>query len=127
KPLEGGSAGDSQAESGSEDQGQGQDTSGGRSRVPGGSTSSSGSQSANESGGNDVKGAFIVGVASTSTRRSIRIWNNKDRYDLWEFLGVAVAGAPGTQAPSGTPSSPGQQGTPGSQRQPGTPNPTNPQ
>lgn len=125
KPMGGGSAGDSQGESGSDNQGQ--VNSGGGSRVSGGNNPSPESQSGKESGENEVKGAFIVGVASTSTRKSIRIWNNKDRYDLWEFLGVAVAGAPGTQAPSGTPSSPGQQGTPGSQMQPGNPNPTTPQ
>jgi len=40
---------------------------------------------------NQVGGAFIVGVASTSHKLSIRIWNNKTHYDEWEFLGVLQA------------------------------------
>jgi hypothetical protein len=29
-----------------------------------------------------------VGVAITSHKQSIRIWNQKTRYDEWEFIGV---------------------------------------
>ena len=115
KPLEGGSSGDAQGEPDSEGQGQGQDNSGRGRKASGGTLTSSAPQQGSGSGDNEVKGAFIVGVASTSTRKSIRIWNNKDRYDLWEFLGVAVAAAPGTQSPSGTTANPGQQGQPGTQ------------
>jgi hypothetical protein len=116
KPLEGGSSGDTQSSQEAGGQGQGQENSEGRSRFSGGSNLSPESQPGSGSGDNEVKGAFIVGVASTSTRKSIRIWNNKDRYDLWEFLGVATAAVPGSQSPSGTTPNPGQQGTPGNTR-----------
>ena len=33
-------------------------------------------------------GIFIVGVASTSHKQSIRIYNQKTRYDEWEFVGI---------------------------------------
>jgi hypothetical protein len=65
--------------------------------------------------GNEVKGGFIVGVASTSPRKSIRVFNGRTRYDEWEFIGLA---APGT-APAGTPPQ-GQQpssGAPGTGQQ----------
>ena len=108
KPLEGGDSSSDESGTDSGNQGSGEENPSGAGRSRGGrSASPSGSQQGSETGDNDVKGAFIVGVASTSTRKSIRIWNNKDRYDLWEFLGVAVAATPGTQAPSGTS---GQQG-----------------
>jgi len=53
--------------------------------------------------GEEIKGAFIVGVASTSRRRSVRIWNGRGRYHEWEFLGIAVTpvSAPAQQAPPG--------------------------
>lgn len=79
------------------------------------------------SSANDVKGAFIVGVASTSAHKSIRVWNNKERYDEWEFLGVATAASGAAGAQPGTPSTSGQQAP----QMPGFPvgasNPTNPQ
>ncbi|HET7841356.1 MAG TPA: hypothetical protein VFM21_07115 [Terriglobia bacterium] len=76
---------------------------------------------------NEVKGAFIVGVASTSTHKSIRIWNNKDRYDLWEFLGIATAAVPsgGPASPAGPGGS--QQGTTPQGAPMSNPNPMNPQ
>jgi type II secretory pathway pseudopilin PulG len=53
--------------------------------------------------GNQTLGAFIVGVAPTSARASIRIWNKRQHYDEWEFLGmdvgmfgVQVVGTPGS-------------------------------
>jgi type II secretory pathway pseudopilin PulG len=52
----------------------------------------------------EMQGAFIVGVASSSKKKSIRVWDNHDRYDEWEFLGVnnaptgAVGAQPGTPA-----------------------------
>lgn len=58
---------------------------------------------------NQTKGAFIVGVASTSRRRSLRVFSGRTRYDEWEFIGLA---APGT-VPAGTPP-PGQQPASGS-------------
>ena len=33
-------------------------------------------------------GSFIVGVASTSHKQSIRTWNQKTHYDEWEFVGI---------------------------------------
>jgi len=43
----------------------------------------------------ELKGAFVVGVASTSPRGSIRIWNSYDRYAKWEFLGLPQTAAGG--------------------------------
>jgi type II secretory pathway pseudopilin PulG len=46
----------------------------------------------------EVRGAFIVGVASMSNKNSIRVYNNKTRYGDWEFLGIemgASGGVPG--------------------------------
>lgn len=42
--------------------------------------------------GKDMKGAFIIGVASTSNKNSIRVYNNKTRYSDWEFLGIEMGG-----------------------------------
>ncbi len=57
-----------------------------------------------------AKGGFIVGVASTSRKRSIRIWNGKTRYDEWEFLGLpGNAALGGVPAPGGQPPAAGQQ------------------
>lgn len=46
---------------------------------------------------NQMQGAFIVGVASSSTKNSIRVFNDQTRYDKWEFLAVGptVGGLPG--------------------------------
>lgn len=54
----------------------------------------------------EMGGAFIVGVASTSKRESIRIYNDRTHYDEWEFLGL-VAGQGLAQPPS--PDRPAQQ------------------
>jgi type II secretory pathway pseudopilin PulG len=64
------------------------------------STSTPDSTSTSGSSDNQMKGAFIVGVASTSKHKSIRVWNDHDRYDEWEFLGVGtnVPGAAGATA-----------------------------
>ncbi len=44
-------------------------------------------------------GLSIAGVASCSMKASLRIWNQKDHYDEWEFMGVAQGGAiPGVTA-----------------------------
>jgi type II secretory pathway pseudopilin PulG len=78
---------------------------------------------------NEAKGGFIVGVASSSRKESIRVWNGRTRYDEWEFLGTpgnAAAGGvpPGGQQPqSGPQSSPGQPGQRGP-AMPGLPPPT---
>lgn len=42
---------------------------------------------------NKLIGAYIVGVASTSTKTSIMVFNGHTHYDKWEFLGIP--GAPG--------------------------------
>jgi type II secretory pathway pseudopilin PulG len=45
-----------------------------------------------------IQGAFIIGVASMSKQKSIRLWNNKSHYNEWEFLGVELnptGGVPG--------------------------------
>ncbi len=51
-------------------------------------------------GPGEVKGAFIIGVASTSEKNSIRVYNNKTRYGDWEFLGIEM-GAGGGLVPGG--------------------------
>jgi type II secretory pathway pseudopilin PulG len=48
----------------------------------------------------EVKGAFIIGVASSSNKNSIRVYNNKTRYSDWEFLGIEM-GAGGGAMPGG--------------------------
>ncbi len=66
--------------------------------------------------GQDIKGAFIVGVASTSKRSSIRVWNNYSHYDEWEFLGIDMSML---GVPAGIPGLPGSTGQPGGIGQPG--------
>jgi type II secretory pathway pseudopilin PulG len=61
---------------------------------------------------NELKGAFIVGVASTSRRKSIRIWNGRTRYEEWEFLGLASNAAAGGVPPAGQQPRPGQRTSP---------------
>jgi type II secretory pathway pseudopilin PulG len=73
---------------------------------------------------NEVKGGFIVGVASTSRKKSIRVWNGKTRYDEWEFLGLpGNATQGGVPAVGGQPPAAGQQTPPAQpgQQQPGMP------
>jgi type II secretory pathway pseudopilin PulG len=97
-----------------------------------GNTSSGQGTSSFFGGGPQGGGIYIVGVASTSTKQSIRTWNKKTRYDEWEFIGVDLgalgfavsipglpqgvggqpvqAGQPTTfgPQPAGTPTTPGQ-------------------
>jgi type II secretory pathway pseudopilin PulG len=54
----------------------------------GGSTSNAQSNSGFSAGSTPGGGTFIVGVASTSHKQSIRTWNQKTHYDEWEFLGI---------------------------------------
>lgn len=60
-----------------------------------------------EGAAQDVKGAFIVGVASTNSKQSIRVYDDQDHYDHWEFLGIpstASGAAPGPgQPPASSP------------------------
>lgn len=88
--------------------------------------SQTGDQTGNQSAfSNQVGGAFIVGVASSSHKNSIRVWNNKTRYDEWEFLGIQQA-VVGTVIPGQPtqPTGPGQSsgfGFGGGQQPPNTP------
>jgi len=54
----------------------------------GGSTSGTQQGSAFSMGSTQGGGTFIVGVASTSHKQSIRTWNQKTHYDEWEFIGI---------------------------------------
>lgn len=71
-------------------------------------------------GKGEIKGAFIVGVASTSHHQSIGVFNKQTEYDDWEFLGIPGApGAPNIMGPGAVPgvgAQPGQSpnGRPGS-------------
>lgn len=62
----------------------------------------------------EIQGGFIVGVASTSQKKSIRVWNNKSRYNEWEFLGVELNPAGGVPGQGAQPQGPGQQKAPSS-------------
>jgi hypothetical protein len=54
---------------------------------------------------NQLIGAYIVGVASTSTKTSIRVFEDRTHYNEWEFLGVPGApGGPAATATVGVPS-----------------------
>jgi type II secretory pathway pseudopilin PulG len=89
-------------------------------------------------------GGPIVGVASTSKDKSIRIFNKKDHYYQWQFIydpstdrggllttpnqpslqgaTTAIQGAPGTPGAPGAPGTFGGQPGPGTGLQPGQPN-----
>jgi type II secretory pathway pseudopilin PulG len=51
---------------------------------------------------NETIGLFIVGVASTSHKKSFQILNKQKYYDDWEFLGIPsmIPGLSGTVAPT---------------------------
>jgi hypothetical protein len=96
----------------------------------GGSTSGSQWTSAFSGAGNQGGGTYIVGVASTSLKKSIRIWNQKTHYDEWEFIGVDL-GALGlatsiTGLPQGAGGQSGQGDQPNTFGQPSQGNPTTP-
>ena len=80
-------------------------------------SSSSGEEAPRETSsffGSGVQGALIVGVASSSSRESVRVWNNFTHYDDWEFLGIG--GNVGMVQPGqASQPAPGQQGIPGRQ------------
>jgi type II secretory pathway pseudopilin PulG len=54
----------------------------------GGGTSGTQQGSGFTMGSSQGGGTFIVGVASTSHKQSIRTWNQKTHYDEWEFIGI---------------------------------------
>jgi type II secretory pathway pseudopilin PulG len=75
--------------------------------------------------GNEMKGAFIIGVASMSNKNSIRVYNNKTRYSDWEFLGIEMGGGgmiPGSGGgvPGGQTGGPGGGGFGGRPGMPGS-------
>jgi type II secretory pathway pseudopilin PulG len=100
--------------------------------------------------GNQVfGGGAVVGVASTSKDKTIRVFNKKDHYDQWQFIydpstdrggllttpnqpslqgaTTAIQGTPGTPgAPGGTPGQPGFGAQPGQPTQPGMQTPQMP-
>lgn len=55
-------------------------------------------------------GAGIIGVASKSKEKSIRLYKGRNKYDEWQFIFANVGPRPGV---------PGQPGRPGQQNQPG--------
>jgi type II secretory pathway pseudopilin PulG len=97
---------------------------------PGGGSSNAQQSSGFFGEGNQGGGMFIVGVASTSHKPSIRTWNQKTHYDEWEFVGVDL-GALGIATtipglPQGVGGQPGQGGQPGAFGQPPQGNPMGP-
>jgi type II secretory pathway pseudopilin PulG len=71
----------------------------------------SGPSGASGSSDNEVKGAFIVGVASTSKHKSIRIRDNHDRYDEWEFMGILKTPTSAADIRPGKPFTTGESGS----------------
>jgi type II secretory pathway pseudopilin PulG len=67
--------------------------------------------------GNQGGGTYIVGVASTSHKPSIRVWNHKTHYDEWEFLGIDLGALGIATSIAGLPQ--GMGGQPGQGSQPG--------
>jgi hypothetical protein len=97
---------------------------------PGGGPSNTQQSSGFFGGGTQGGGTYIVGVASTSHKQAIRIWNQKTHYDEWEFIGIDL-GALGIATsmpglPQGAGGQPGQGGQPNVFGQPPQGNPTPP-
>jgi type II secretory pathway pseudopilin PulG len=96
----------------------------------GGSPSNAQQNSGFSMGTSQGGGTYIVGVASTSHKQSIRIWNKKTHYDEWEFLGIDL-GALGIATsipglPQGVGGQPGQGNQPNGFGQPNQGNPMAP-
>lgn len=93
---------------------------GGRGASPtlGGQTSTSPFGQSSPVGAPVAGSTGIVGVASRSTARSIRLYNGRSRYDQWIFLYSAAPTTPGSiLQEQGT--APGQPRTPGQPQAPG--------
>lgn len=56
--------------------------------------------------GNNVGLAGIIGVSSQSEEKSVKVYNNRQKYNEWEF--IAVLGQPGQPGQPGVPGQPGQ-------------------
>jgi len=89
---------------------------------PAGGASNSQQNSGLAMGTSQGGGTFIVGVASTSHKQSIRTWNQKTHYDEWEFVGIDL-GALGIATsipglPQGVGGQPGQGNQPSGFGQP---------
>jgi|SRR5579875_3886875 len=71
-------------------------------------------------------GAFIAGVAPCSNRQSIRVLDQADHYDEWEFLALKYVqyGLPSSQGAPGKLGNMSQPGVPGTLGSPGEPNPS---
>jgi len=82
----------------------------------GGSASGIQQNSGFSSGSPQGGGVFIAGVASTSHKDSIRVWNKKTRYDEWEFIGIDLGVLGVATSISGLPEGAGMQ--PGQGNQP---------
>ncbi len=79
----------------------------GQQYAPGTTTGFQSSQSAQA--GSQIQGAFIIGVASSSSRESVRVWNGHTHYDEWEFLATTTnLTAPAVQGAPAEPGKPGQ-------------------
>ena len=101
--------------------GQGEGEANPQGTTPSSTTFQTGSQSAFSG---DTTGMFIVGVASSSHKKSFRIWNKQKYYDDWEFLGIpsVLSGLSGPMGP--TPAGPsGMQPAQGPTPVTPTPNP----
>ncbi len=64
----------------------------------------------------EIEGVFIAGVASSSRRESIRVWNGRTHYDEWEFIAVDLS------APAGQTTVPGEPRVPPSRQMLPVPN-----
>jgi hypothetical protein len=60
-------------------------------------------------GGQPVAGGGIVGVASNSEKDSIKVYNNRQKYDEWDFVALLNQGMPGQPGQPGVPGATGTQ------------------
>ena len=97
---------------------------------PGGNPSNTQQSSGFSMGTSQGGGTFIVGVASTNHKQSIRTWNQKTHYDEWEFIGIDLGALGIATAIPGLPEGVGGQQQQGAQPsgfgQPTQGNPTAP-
>jgi len=82
---------------------------------PGGNPSNTQQGSGFSMGTSQGGGTFIMGVASTSHKQSIRTWNQKTHYDEWEFIGIDLGALGFATAIPGLPEGVGGQQQQGAQ------------